>query len=181
MKVWHQAVKRFIIPYLLGHCVNKLLDIVEKTTLETYLHVPTQGPENWVGWKKQYFSPSDWLFVAQLEQPIRNEHPMVAAAHPQLIDFNTYNNSKLNIPIFKTQKQCVSLFEETYTLMVVVLWALAVLFQSFLAKYHLSIPMSPLGEAVTHNINKTMILTRHRKFGVRFEVIMVKNTKNTHF
>jgi len=60
----------------------------------------------------------------------------------------------------------------------VVLWALAVFFQSFLAKYHLSIPMSPLGEAVTHNINKTMILTRHNKFGVRFKIIMVKNMKN---
>jgi len=44
--VWYQAVKRFIVPYLSGHCVNNLLDIVEKTTLETYLHVPTQGPEN---------------------------------------------------------------------------------------------------------------------------------------
>jgi len=65
--------------------------------------------------------------------------------------------------------------------MVVVLWALAVFFQSFLAKYHLSIPMSPLGEAVIHNIHKTMILTRHNKFGVRFEVIMVKNMKNKDF
>jgi len=85
------------------------------------------------------------MFVTQLEQPIRNEHPTVAAEHPQLIDFNTYNNSKLNIPIFKTHKKCVSSCEKTSTLMVVVLWALAVLFQSFLAKYHLSIPMSPLG------------------------------------
>jgi hypothetical protein len=86
-------VKRFITAYLLGQCVNNLLDIVEKATLATYLHVPTQGPENWVGWKKQYFSPSDWLFVTRLEQPIRNEHPKVGAERPQLIDFYTYNNS----------------------------------------------------------------------------------------
>jgi len=94
----------------------------------------------------------------------------------------TSTHTKIPIEIFQNLKptnKCESYCEETYTLMVVVLWAVAVFFQSFLAKYHLSIPMSPLGEAVTHNINKTMILTRHNKFGVRFELIMVKNTKNT--
>jgi hypothetical protein len=57
----------------------------------TYLHVPTQGQVNWVVWKKQYFSLSDWLFVTQLEQLVRSEH--LKAAVVQLLDCNTGNNS----------------------------------------------------------------------------------------
>jgi hypothetical protein len=113
-------------------------------------------------------------------QPIMNEHPKVAVEHPQLIDFYTDNNSNWNIPILKTHKTFVSSCEETYTLMVV-LWAMAVLFQPFLAKYHPSIPMSPLWKAVICTIYKTMICTRCNNCGIQFEVIKVIIIKNTDF
>jgi hypothetical protein len=79
------------IPGLEHYHFTNPLDMVEKT-MDTYLHVPTQGQVNWVAWKKQYFSLSDWLFVTKLEQPIRTERPKAAVVHPQLLDCNTGNN-----------------------------------------------------------------------------------------